>query len=478
MPSATYRNPHRRPLNLTAVTVFAALLVPLITVSVADACQHHARYRPGPGYTSGTCDGQRVGPLTWVVRTSHPLVHTGRRHPSHMEVFLRGHEVKQVRRRPLNVSLVLDRSGSMRGRKMADAKEAARRMVRLLEPGDVVSVISYSDDVRVDWPARRFVVRDEARLLRVIDRLRAGGSTFLEGGMRAGAEQVEKYLDDRRVSRVVLVSDGNANVGVRSGRALENIARRIASAGIATTTVGLGLDYNEDTMTAIADGGSGNYYYVRESEALGSTFRDELRAMMATAARRIMVRIRPRKGVRVIAVHGYEAERDGDDLLVPLPDLGERAERSLLVELSVPAHVHGSSRLADVQLQFSDLHGRRYAAASEVDYVVTDDRDAVQKARDYTVLKRVEEMRIARALKDSAQLVEQGRGKEAQERIQMAVDEAEKVQSKAKDKRLGSYLKQARRRAQAAPAAAKADRGARENYKKRSKAAAFGMAKY
>ena len=468
-----------RRLNLTVATAFASLIVPLITVSVADAGPRATQYRGhGGGYTTGNCDGQRVGPLTWVVRTSHPLVPAGRRHVSHMEVLLRGHRLDRVRRRPLNVALVLDRSGSMRGRKMADAKEAARRMVRLLEPGDIVSLVSYSDTVSVDWPARRFTGRDEARLLRVIDRLRAGGSTFLEGGMRAGAEQVERYLDDRRVSRVVLVSDGNANVGVRSGRALENISRRIAANGIATTTVGLGLDYNEDTMTAIADGGSGNYYYVRESEALGGTFRDELRAMMATAARRLFVRIRPRLGTRVVAVHGFDAERDGDAVIVPLPDLGETGERSLLLELSTPAHMHGAQRLADVELSFMDLNGRRYSASSRTAYEVVKNRRAVQKARDVAVLKRVEEMRIATALKDSAKLVEQGRGAEAQRRIQMAVDRAEKVQSRAKDKRLGSYLRAAKRRAKAAPAAARADRAARESYKKGMKAEAFGMAKY
>lgn len=469
---------HNRRLNLTVVTAMTAMLVPLLTLSVADACQHQARYKPGKGHTTGNCNGQRVGPLTWVVRTSHPLVHRGQRHGSHLEVLLRGHAVKHVKRRPLNLALVLDRSGSMRGRKMADAKEAARRMIRLLEPGDVVSIVSYSDDVRVDWPARRFVHRDERRLFRTIDRLHAGGSTFLEGGMRAGADQVEKYLDDRRVSRVVLVSDGNANVGVRSGRALENIARRIATSGIATTTVGLGLDYNEDTMTAIADGGSGNYYYVKESEELRQTFTDELRAMMATAARRVLVRIRPRDGVRIRAIHGFDAERDGRDFIVPLPDLGENAERSVLVELSVPAHLRGTQRLADVQLQFSDMHGRRFDASSEMDYVVSPDRKAVQKARDYTVLKRVEEMRIAKALKDSAKLVEQGRGKEAQQKLEMAAESAARVQTKAKDKRLGAYLKQARSRAKAAPSAATGGRSSRENYKKANKAQAFSMSKY
>lgn len=467
-----------RPLHLTAATAFAALLIPILTASAAQACQQHASYRTAKGKTVGDCKGQRVGPLSWTVRSSHPLVRRGSRQNSHMEVFLRGHDVKQVQRRPLNISLVLDRSGSMRGRKMADAKDAARRMVRLLAPGDVLSIVSYSDDVRVDWPAKRFRARDEGRILRVITGLRAGGSTFLEGGMRRGAQQVERYLDDRRASRVVLVSDGNANVGVQSGRALENIARRFGSDGISVTTVGLGLDYNEDTMTAIADGGSGNYYYVRESEELQTTFRTELRAMMATAARRIVVRIRLRDGVRLRGVEGFDAERDGDSYVVSLPDLGEKAERSLLIELSVPSHLHGERDLAEVELRFRDMEGATFAAWSSLGYRVTADGDEAERARDWTVLKRVEELRIAKALKDSAKLVQEGKGAEAQQRINTAVQRAERVQKNVNDKRLSGYLRKAKSRAAAAPAAARADRSAREAYNKSNKAEAFGMAKY
>ncbi|GEM_PF-3297351 len=468
---------YARRLNLLSVTAWTFLLVPIIVVSTVDACpRSHGHYKGG--HTTGNCNGRRVGPVTWLVRSSHPLVHRGERHRTFVEVHLRGNRVKNVRRRPLNVALVLDRSGSMRGAKMADAREAALRMVRQLEPGDVVSVVSYSDNVRVDWPAKVFSLRDEKRLLNVIRRLRAGGSTFLEGGMRAGAQQAARFMDDRRVTRVLLMSDGNANVGVRSGRALGNIARRIARDGMSTATIGLGLDYNEDTMTAIADGGAGSYYYVRRSRDLAGTIKDELRSMMATAARRIVVRLRTRPGVRVRQVHGYDAERGQRGISIPVPDLPEHGERSILVELDVrssQARRYDRRPIIDVQLSFADIKGRRWSTASRIDVHATDDRRQAEQERDWAVLKRWEEHRIARAMADSARLVAEGRGREAKERIQRAVRDAEKVQRFAKDEKLDGVLKAARRRAAAAPAASTADRSAREHYKKSIKAQAYSL---
>lgn len=474
---ARYTAPVQRPLRLVPVIAFAALVVPLLAASLVDACpRSHGRY--SGGQPAANCGGQRIGPVTFSVRTSHPLVTRDQRSRTHLEVKLRAHAVQNVRRRPLNVALVLDRSGSMRGDKMRDAKEAARKLVRLLAPGDVLSVVSYSDDVRVDWPAKRFVRHDQRRILRVIDAMQATGSTFLEGGMREGAKQIERHMDGQMVSRVILVSDGNANIGVRNGAALGHIARRQLHGGIATTTVGLGLDYNEDTMTAIADGGAGSYYYVRESTDLGSTFRDEMRRMMATAARRLLVRIHPGDGVLIRQVHGYDAEPDGHGgVVVPLADLSEHGELSVLLELDVPGGASGQQRLAKVDVSFDDADGRGWLAGSDVSVESIDDRQRVDEARDWTVLKRVQEHRLAVAMKDSAELVSRGRAAEAQRRLDTAMDGAREVQAKVKDKKLGGYLKQAQQRHQAAPAAAAADRSTREHYKKSSKAQAFGMMK-
>jgi len=467
-----------RRLTLTPIVAMIALGVPLLAVSIADACpQSYSRYTGGA--PAKDCRGQRVGPLTFSVRTSNPLLPRGDRMTTHMEVRLRAHAVGKVRRRPLNVALVLDRSGSMRGAKMRDAKEAARKMVRLLEPGDVISVISYSDTVRVDWPAKPYRIRDHRRILSTIDRMNANGSTFLEGGMREGAKQVRGWMGGNRITRVLLVSDGNANVGVRGGRALGHIARRLLHKGVATTTIGLGLDYNEDTMTAIADGGAGSYFYVRESRELESTFRDELRRMMATAARNVMVRIRPGDGVQVRTVHGYDAERgNGGAVIIPLADLSEHAERGVLIELSVPTRAYGTRRLARVDVAFADTDGRRFEATGELEVLTTDDKVRIRDAQDWTVLKRVQELRLARAMKDSAELVARGKAAEAQKRLDGVLKNADSVQRRVKDKRLGEALKKARQRYQQAPAAAAAGRSTRENYKKRAKAEAFSMSKY
>ena len=194
-----------------------ALVATLVVAfaSVVWACPPgRGTYRGG--HAEPDCHGQRLGAVRWDVRSSHPAVAYDRGSRVLVEVRLRADKIRAAARRPVAVALVLDRSGSMRGRKWQDAVDAARAAVRRLERGDVLTIVSYATDVRVDWEARRYEPRDQDEILRIIDRMEPGGSTYLEGGLRRAAEQIGRYADGERPTRIVLVSDGNANVGVQS----------------------------------------------------------------------------------------------------------------------------------------------------------------------------------------------------------------------------------------------------------------------
>lgn len=456
-----------------------ALVATLVVAfaSVVWACPPgRGTYRGG--HAEPDCHGQRLGAVRWDVRSSHPAVAYDRGSRVLVEVRLRADKIRAAARRPVAVALVLDRSGSMRGRKWQDAVDAARAAVRRLERGDVLTIVSYATDVRVDWEARRYEPRDQDEILRIIDRMEPGGSTYLEGGLRRAAEQIGRYADGERPTRIVLVSDGNANVGVQSPQGLQQIARNVGQQGVIVSTVGLGLDYNEDLMTALADGGSGSYYYVRDSDRLAETFRTELDRMMASAARRIAVRIQPAQGVHVLRVLGYPHESVGDGgIEVPLGELSSEGERSLLVELDVRCDARGRRRLATVELELYDVSGERLLGIADVDVDATDDMRRVESERDMEVVGRHEEHRLADEMRESAEMVSRGEGGAAQQRLRAAAQRAREVARKGGSKALAKAADEAESRAEAAPSAAAGPSDAREDYKKSMKAKAYDYQK-
>ena len=154
------------------------------------------------------------------------------------------------RRTPLNLAVVLDKSGSMTGAKLEKTKQAAMQLVDRLTPNDVFSLVIFSDEARVLVPAQK--VEDKDALKEKIESIEAGGSTALYAGVRAGARQIQEYFSLKRINRVILLSDGLANVGPSSTSDLRRLGRDLAGQGVSVTTIGVGDDYNEDLMAGLA----------------------------------------------------------------------------------------------------------------------------------------------------------------------------------------------------------------------------------
>src|SRR5581483_2232947 len=141
-------------------------------------------------------------------------------------------------------------------------------------PDDVFSFVVYSDDARVLVPAQH--VEDKDALKAKIARIDAEGSTALYAGVKRGAAEMDEYLSDKRINRIILLSDGLANVGPSSPRELRRLGGDLAERGIAVTTIGVGADYNEDLMAGLAEASDANYYYVKDTEKLPEIFNKEL----------------------------------------------------------------------------------------------------------------------------------------------------------------------------------------------------------
>jgi Ca-activated chloride channel family protein len=194
-----------------------------------------------------------------------------------------------VKRAPINVALVLDRSGSMSGLALAAAKEAAARFTRFLSPADRLALVAFDDQVHVYWGPG---AAGDPSVLGAIERIHSGGSTNLSGGWLKGMQLVgAKPVDG--VNRVVLLTDGQANVGVVTPDTLAGMARGAAGKRVSTTCIGFGGHFNEDLLQAMAQGGGGNYWYVERDDQMAGIFAGEIEGLVSLAAQNVEVEIVP-----------------------------------------------------------------------------------------------------------------------------------------------------------------------------------------
>lgn len=201
----------------------------------------------------------------------------------------------------LNIGLVIDRSGSMSGdSKMGYARQAASYVVEQLLPEDRVSLTTF-DNV-VETPVPSMPVIDKSSVLERIKCIEPRGSTDLHGGWAEGARQVSSKLEQGAINRVFLLSDGLANVGVTDPNIIASGAKSAAAAGVSTTTLGVGVDYNEDLMQKVATSADGHYYYVQSPTQLMDIFQTELHGLMATSGLTVSLGLEPGEGVIVSEV--------------------------------------------------------------------------------------------------------------------------------------------------------------------------------
>lgn len=243
-------------------------------------------------------------------------------------------------RGPVNMVLVLDRSGSMQGDKIENLKRAALSVVDRMSSRDVISVVAYDTREEVLIPA--MPVRDKETLRRKIRGIRADGSTALFAGVSKGLAQARIYRGGGRATRLVLLSDGQANIGPSSPSELAALGRSAAKEGIPLTTVGLGLGYNEDLMQQLAQASDGNHDFAAEPTDLVRIFDREFGDAQDVVANDIVVKFRCPDNVRLIRVIDQDAEISGQNMTMRWNQLAGGQKRYILVEVELPAGTEGS----------------------------------------------------------------------------------------------------------------------------------------
>jgi Ca-activated chloride channel homolog len=235
-------------------------------------------------------------------------------------------------RPPFALALVIDRSGSMSGHPLEAAKRAASVAVGMLMPGDSIAVVSYDTTVRVDVPLVG-VGQDRSAIVAAIGAITAGATTALHAGWVEGVTQVMAGSDEGAVRRVVLLSDGLANVGVTDAAQIARDVAEAAGHGVGTSALGLGVHYDEALLRAMADSGQGNYVFIEGPDQVQEVFARELAGMGALRGRRLRL-TSGSAGVR-FAHAASDLRSDGEGVV--LPDLTAGLPLSVLLRVTVDA---------------------------------------------------------------------------------------------------------------------------------------------
>ncbi|HYP53642.1 MAG TPA: VWA domain-containing protein, partial [Pyrinomonadaceae bacterium] len=313
-----------------------------------------------------------------------------------------------ARRRPrLNVGLVLDRSGSMGGEKMERAREAASYCVEQLLPTDRLSVVVFDDMVEVLVPSRP--VEDKPGIKSALSRVHARNSTALHEAWVRGGMQVSEHLDADAINCVLLITDGQANVGLTNTDEIVSQAAGLFKRGVSTSTVGIGADFNEDLLMPMAQGAGGNAWHVREPGDMRGVFAVELEGLLAQFAHHVTLGLVPADGVRVAdLLNDFDLGETGRYVL---PDLQSGSPLDIVVRLKVPARDAGTKlRLIDLRLGYTPREARSAEVLKqsfEVEFV--EDSAAERLPVNQAVERAVQLLMSARARREAIAHMDAGR---------------------------------------------------------------------
>ncbi len=293
--------------------------------------------------TAGACLGATHGKkVVCRVETEKSVLFAGPAQDVVIKVTLDAPPVPADIKRPrVNLSIVLDKSGSMGGEKIRYAKAAAIEALQRLSRDDIFSLVVYDAAVHTVVPAQRASNID--RIISRIQGINAAGSTALFGGVSQGASEIRKHIGSDYVHRIILLSDGRANVGPESPAELGRLGAALIKENISVTTIGVGYDYNEDLMTRLSQKSDGNSYFVETGSDLPRIFASELGDVLNVVAKDVKLEISVPDGVKPLAVIGRDGRITGGKVELSMNQLYGDQEKYALIKVRIPKSLAGTT---------------------------------------------------------------------------------------------------------------------------------------
>ncbi|BAY24611.1 hypothetical protein NIES2100_44060 [Calothrix sp. NIES-2100] len=334
-------------------------------------------------------------------------------------------DIPESPRRDLNLSLVIDRSGSMAGNPLYHALKAAESVVDQLEPKDILSVVVYDDAVDTVVPPQS--VTDRSALKNAIRNVYAGGITNLSGGWLKGCEYVKKQLDPQKINRVLLLTDGHANMGIQDPKILTATAGQKAEEGVSTTTLGFAQGFNEDLLIGMARAANGNFYFIQSIDEATEVFSIELDSLRAVVGQNLTVTLELADGVNLVdtlSLAKVNQNSNGQPVFT-LGELYEGEDKLLGLSLEISAAQIGELPVMKLHYSADVVQNNLIQSVSGTINVVakvgTVEESAL--AASSHIILDLSRLTIAKAKETALDLAEHGKHQEAEQTLRSLVQE-------------------------------------------------------
>ncbi|MCJ8332458.1 MAG: VWA domain-containing protein, partial [Lentisphaeria bacterium] len=304
-----------------------------------------------------------LSPVLWAkggndvklkVELDRATLHANQNEKVILKVTLDAPLADKLKRRAVNICLVIDKSGSMSGTKIEDAKKAAISVLKRLHPTDLFSLVVYDGTIQTLVPAQH--PKNTEAITKAINSITASGGTALFGGVSQGAAEIRKNNNKKYLNRVFLLSDGQANIGPSSPEDLQRLGIALSKENIVVTTIGLGTGYNEDLMTKLAVATDSLTYFVENSNDLPRIFNKELGDVLSIVSNSVKIKIDVIDGVKIVRTIGRQGRINGNTVEFDIKHLYSGQELFTLIELEVPPTEEKSTRnLANISLSYENL---------------------------------------------------------------------------------------------------------------------------
>ncbi|CAN5651841.1 hypothetical protein BH11MYX1_BH11MYX1_28780 [soil metagenome] len=317
-------------------------------------------------------------------------------------------------RLPLSIVVVLDRSASMHGEPLENAKRAVTSLIDKLAAQDSFAIVTFSDRDELVIAAGTASLDRKRAASDAIDRIVASGGTCASCGITRGEHEILQSPELRGVHRMVFISDGQANLGIGNRDELVTLAGETAAHGVSISTVGVGLDFDEQTMIRIGETAHGNYYFAKDTAQLGAMFATELAGLRRIIATHVSLLALQEAGNPIVSAYGYPLQAIKGGVMVPIADLGAGEARKVVFHGSVTAPQVGSYRLS-----WTDpLDGRVHSARTALTATITTDPAVVAASRDAEATAAIEQARTAQVIDRSVTAYE----RDGAEAVQSAIE--------------------------------------------------------
>ncbi len=315
---------------------------------------------------------------------------------------------------PMNLALVIDRSGSMKGERIVNAMNAAVGAVERMRDGDSVTVVAFDQGSQVVVAPQKLSPETRPRIENAIRAIRLGGDTCISCGLQEAMRQLQSTpISGDHIDKMVLLSDGATNSGIKDMPGIRAMASRMHGKGVTISTVGVDVDFDEKVMATIASEAQGNHHFAANASALPGIFAREFDESLASVAKEAELSIDLAPGVEVAEVFDRTFRREGNKLIVPFGTFSAQQEKTVPVKLRVPTEKEGAENVAAVKLAYRDLVKKSDGSCSGNLGLAIKGDGSEQKDLDPFVSTRLERSRTAQTLTEANKLFEAGRVDEA-----------------------------------------------------------------